>query len=251
MRGSILGVGTDIGGSIRIPALCCGVYGFKPSSSRIPYGGQTGPGKAGSPGIKACAGPLATSFRDLEYFTQLVLSQKPWDYDSATMAIPWRVTKANEKLVIGVQADEPIHPLYPPTSRALASAVKKLEASGHTIIHLKDAPTGAEAQELASHFFSLDNTKQAFKNIQASGEPIVTSVQRTIDMVIPKEGGYSVEEVFDLNVDRAKYIDRWNKIFVQNKLDVIIGAGNQNTAGLHDTYGTAPFTTMWNLVDVS
>lgn len=39
LRGSILGVGTDIGGSIRIPALCCGTYGFKPSVARIPYGG--------------------------------------------------------------------------------------------------------------------------------------------------------------------------------------------------------------------
>lgn len=31
-RGSILGVGTDIAGSVRIPALCNGVYGFKPTA---------------------------------------------------------------------------------------------------------------------------------------------------------------------------------------------------------------------------
>lgn len=167
------------------------------------------------------------------------------------MAIPWRATTAKGKLTIGVQADEPVHPLYPPASRALISAVKKLEAAGHTIIHLKDAPTAAEAQRLALHFFSLDNTTQAFKNIQASGEPIVRSVQRTIDLVTPKANGYSVEEVFELNVDRAKYIGRWNKIFVENKLNVIIGAGNLNTAGPHDTYFTAPFTTMCSLVDVS
>lgn len=43
MRGSILGVGTDIGGSIRIPAFCCGTYGFKPSTDRVPFGGQTNP----------------------------------------------------------------------------------------------------------------------------------------------------------------------------------------------------------------
>jgi amidase len=251
MRGSILGVGTDIGGSIRIPALCCGTYGFKPSASRIPYGGQQGPGKDGAPGIKAAAGPLATTFRDLEYFTNLVLSQSPWNYDSAVMAVPWRSTTAKEKLVIGVQVDEPIHPLYPPVARALSSAVEKLKAAGHSIIFLKDAPTAAEARTLASHFFSLDNTKKWLQNVNASGEPLVPSVKATTDMVDAKPDGYTLEELYDLNVERAHYIDKWNTVWVENKLDVIIGAGNQNTAPPHDTYGQAPFTTIWNLVDVS
>lgn len=40
MRGSIIGIGTDIGGSIRIPASCNGLYGIKPSHGRVPYAGQ-------------------------------------------------------------------------------------------------------------------------------------------------------------------------------------------------------------------
>lgn len=47
MRGSLLGVGTDIGGSIRIPALCCGTFGFKPSTDRIAMGGQANPVRDG------------------------------------------------------------------------------------------------------------------------------------------------------------------------------------------------------------
>ena len=41
MRDSVLGVGIDISGSIRIPSMCCGVIGFKPSTRRVPFGGQT------------------------------------------------------------------------------------------------------------------------------------------------------------------------------------------------------------------
>jgi amidase len=57
MRGSLIGVGTDIAGSIRIPALCCGTYGFKPSVDRIPNGGQT------EPVIDGIAGIVSTAFQ--------------------------------------------------------------------------------------------------------------------------------------------------------------------------------------------
>ena len=66
MRGSVLGVGTDIGGSIRIPALCCGNFGFKPSTDRIPFGGQVNPVPDGK--------ILLPKMRDREAVTQKVLS---------------------------------------------------------------------------------------------------------------------------------------------------------------------------------
>jgi amidase len=74
LRGSILGVGTDVGGSIRIPAMCNGTYGMKPSWERVPYAGQEGGMLPGTTkvGLPASAGPLAHSVRDIELFFRAV-----------------------------------------------------------------------------------------------------------------------------------------------------------------------------------
>ncbi|GEN60205.1 amidase [Acetobacter nitrogenifigens DSM 23921 = NBRC 105050] len=58
-----LAEGSDMGGSIRIPASCCGVIGFKPSLGRIPY---TGLPNAFDP--LSHWGPLARTCRDVALF---------------------------------------------------------------------------------------------------------------------------------------------------------------------------------------
>lgn len=61
-----LELGSDIGGSIRIPAAFCGVYGHKPSWELIPSRGHAPPGIDGGPPPLAVVGPMARTAADLE-----------------------------------------------------------------------------------------------------------------------------------------------------------------------------------------
>lgn len=58
--------GSDIGGSIRIPAAFCGVYGHKPSFDLIPQRGHAPPGVDGAGVALAVVGPLARTAADLD-----------------------------------------------------------------------------------------------------------------------------------------------------------------------------------------
>ena len=250
-RGSILGVGTDIGGSIRIPSLCNGTYGFKPSSWRIPYGGQTAPVKIGSPGFPPVAGPLANSFEDLQFFMRHVIDAKPWNRDFMALSIPWRSSVADEQnpsIRIGYLAQDPRYPVHPPVARALTEAVAKLKSAGFAVDPLDNFPSIETSIQLATDYYSLDNTKTFKKFIDDSGEPMIPSLTKHYWTVNKKEQ-FSLEEVFDLNVAAGGYAAAWNSVWVDNQLDVILCPSAQTTAVVHDDFGVPIYTAVWNLLE--
>ncbi|KAL4954404.1 amidase signature domain-containing protein [Aspergillus filifer] len=249
MRGTLLSVGTDIAGSIRIPALCCGTFGFKPTAGRIPYGGQLSGARKGSPGIVPCAGPLATTFADLKLFMDTIMSANPWDRDPTTLAVPWRDIPAAKEgpLTIGVVGADSVYSFQPPVRRALDAAVAALKNAGHTVKVLENVPSISEAATLSFKLFSLDPSQSALKHIEASGEPPIRSLKSSI----PDFGGkaFTIEDVFDFNAQRAEIVAAWHQIWLENGLHAIIMPGHGKTAGPHDTYGHPPYTVVWNLVD--
>lgn len=251
----MLGVGTDIGGSVRIPALCNGTYGFKPTTHRIPTGKQaSGGGRKGSPSFSAIAGPLANSFEDLVLFTQSVLETGPWDRDPTCIAYPWRAEVASatpKRRRIGYFVEDPELPLQPPVLRALEHAAKILASAGFEIVALSNTPSLVAGFALANDYWSLDNTKAVLKHIQASGEPIIPSLLRTIGIMKGKPKDYTLDDLWEINVACGEYKAAWHKVWTENDLEVVLCAGAQTTAVPHDDYGLPHYTTVWNLLEVS
>jgi fatty acid amide hydrolase 2 len=83
--GSVFGVGSDIGGSIRMPAAFCGIYGHKPSEKIIPFTGHFPVSRENAKnmvGLKypfTVLGPMARSAKDLYLLMQILSGKDGYD----------------------------------------------------------------------------------------------------------------------------------------------------------------------------
>lgn len=253
MRGSILGLATDIAGSCRIPALCCGLTSFKPSAQRVPFGGGVPPGRLGGPSpIIPVIGPMGHTVRDAELVMRTICNSDAWTFDENVLGVPWRIIQPSTKpLRFGLIRGIPKRPLHPPIARALHSAVTKLKAQRHVIVLLDDKiPDLWTSCILAWKYFLLDPQKTPTKYLQQAGEPMVPSIGKTMVQEL-KEFEPSLDGLWDMNVERFKIIHAYHKLVADNELDAILMPGNSATAVPHDTYGITPFTVLQNLLNVS
>ena len=133
-RGSPVGFGTDIGGSIRIPSAFNGLYGIKPSAGRMPYEGMAN-SMDGQNSVLSVVGPLATSVGGLRLVMKALLETKPWLHDPLVHEIPWRPEHAElpKRLAFGVITHDGVVGCHPPVRRAIDLLVEKLKKQGHDV----------------------------------------------------------------------------------------------------------------------
>jgi fatty acid amide hydrolase len=85
---SPLGVGTDIGGSVRVPAHFCGLCALKPTLDRLPMRGYRTV-VTGQEGVRAMAGPIARSTADLVLFLRAIDPQMASRLDPRVPPLAW------------------------------------------------------------------------------------------------------------------------------------------------------------------
>ncbi|TLD27684.1 hypothetical protein E2P81_ATG10972 [Venturia nashicola] len=214
MRGSILGVGTDVGGSIRIPAMCNNLYGIKPSWQRIPYGNQQGSGAPGSSALSfpASAGPIATSMRDCELFLRAVAESEPWDVDPDVAYGLWEeqgFSPSKTEITIGiVRRDGVIDPL-PPINKIIDETAAMLRNQGITIVEMDITPLLSQCQSLANAMFGIDGNNFVFDTLESTGEPLSPWLQTRLRRKKVK----SLEQVAELHAKkeelRRKFLSIW------------------------------------------
>jgi amidase len=124
-------LGSDIGGSIRLPSHMSGVVGHKPSYGIVPAHGQI-PGPPGTLTLAdlAVAGPMARTVEDLELGLNILAGPNRWDYPAWRLELPPPRHTALKQYRIAAWLDEPACRLEPEVRALLENAAQRLASEG-------------------------------------------------------------------------------------------------------------------------
>lgn len=242
--GSPLGVGTDIGGSLRIPAACTGIFTLRPSFGRFPTL-RCRSGLAGQEAVQSVNGPMARSLGDCVLFAEAVVGSEPWRLDPRCLPIPWRVVPEMKTLKLGVMWNDGMVMPTPPVRRALEETVKKIQAAGHEIVEWK--PEGHEkAIKMLGRMFTADGGKSVKKLLESANEPLRPEMQHY--GTAEEMGTY---DMWQLHLERTEfckqYLDRWNAAGI----DGILSPTTPYASVEHGNFKHVGYTGIFNILDYS
>ncbi|KXT09956.1 hypothetical protein AC579_10268 [Pseudocercospora musae] len=215
-RASPIGIGTDIGGSVRIPANLQGLYGLSPSTGRVPWM------KSGDRSyiVPSVAGPLTTSLSSLELFMEGMLAAEPWKLDPVLIPVGWRkeiAAKPTRALRIGYYFDDGAVRVQPPLEEAVRKAVNALRKAGHEMIEW-DTTTHKDAYyNLWQKAVLADGGRRCQLLCDKAGQPLIRGmlVGKPEDELSTVQGEQLHAEI---RAYQRNYMQRWEDV----KLDALI-----------------------------
>ncbi len=161
---SALEVGSDLGGSIRIPAAFCGVFGHRPSYGIVPTRGHIPgpPGSLAAPDLET-AGPIARSAEDLDLALGVLARADVREAVAWHLKLPPPRRRALGEYRLAAWLDDPAAPVEDSLRERLETVVEELRAAG------------AEVDTTARPGFTLGENARLFMRVlygsMASGLP--------------------------------------------------------------------------------
>ena len=126
------GVGSDGGGSIRVPAHFCGICGLKPTPGRIPATGHF-PAGAGPFSWIGVVGPMARTIADVRLLFEVMAGPDPGDALSSPVPLRSQNKIDPRSLRIGILESPALGAATPETHAAVQHAAKLLVDQGFTL----------------------------------------------------------------------------------------------------------------------
>ncbi len=254
--GSPLGLGSDLGGSIRIPAHFCGIHGFKPTSYRLTKVGSV-KNLRGMESLQSQPGPLARCVEDLQLAMRVLVATPPVVGDDETSTAPWphadAVDVRGRRIALWLGDDF----VAPSTAivRVLHAAAAKLADAGAIVEPLTFVDTG-EALRLYIGLIGADGGRN-FRQLVAGSrvDPRIARMirlagfprwlrpagaqwlrlrgQRKLAELFLHAGGRSTHEYWELTQRAKNFTHSFFEKFAAQKFDAIISPPHTLAAVRH------------------
>ncbi|KAG9948151.1 amidase, partial [Aureobasidium melanogenum] len=259
LKGSPLGWGTDIGGSIRIPAAFNGLFGLRPSAGRLPYEGMAN-SFDGAPSILSVVGPLSSSSGGVKLAVQSILQTEPWLHDPRVHPMPWRSEQEEaakklaqeKKLTFAVFKHDGLCAPHPPIKRALEETAQKLKALGHKVIEWQP-PSHGKLEDICTKSWNYDGGADAARAFALSGE------EPKPNIMFEETSQANATDIMRNQVNKRdaekEYMEYWNSTSeltgTGRPVDAIISPLAPFTAARPNKYTSYSYSVWVNVLDYS
>jgi Asp-tRNA(Asn)/Glu-tRNA(Gln) amidotransferase A subunit family amidase len=196
------GIGSDGGGSIRVPAHFCGICGLKPTPGAIPATGHFPSGDGAFPWLGA-VGPMARTVADLRILFEILRGPDPGDAISAPLASHALNKIDPRSMRIGVLESAALGPCTPETSAAVRKSADQLQSQGFRVekFHLPELP---RALELWWFFFGTVIAYLFRKSLTASDAPLLSSQFREYLSAASSPQAPTLDEFLSASIERDR-----------------------------------------------
>jgi amidase len=235
-----LELGSDLSGSIRVPAHLCGIFGHKPTAGLVAQRGHAPPGAAPSPfdftyGLGVC-GPMARSAADLELALDILVGPDQPDRMAYRLTLPATRHSELRDFRVLVIDDHPLLPVAGEIRGALDELAKRLTRSGASVARSSPLlPDLAESARLHT---------RTTRNVAAFGRPPEFFEKMRAEAATLKSDDTSLKaerirapllthmEWIVAEFARTRFRQQWAELFKQ--FDVVLCPPFSVTAFLHD-----------------
>jgi fatty acid amide hydrolase len=272
--GSILGIGTDIGGSLRNPAAFCGIYSFKPTPQRLTLEGMSEPcydSENGTMQIRAVAGPMALCTEDLEMIMKAWTNNKKMSIEDPTVPyLPWKQVD-KKQLRIGYYVDDGYFTASKGCQNAVRNAVESLKQKTNHVLVEWNPPVVKECVGIYYSIMSADNCVNLLKGLE--GEELLSIytslvrmtkvprfLQRILSWLLQKFGqeragqmlewcrGRTVDELMKVHIEQTKVVKIWIDKMKEDNIDCIICPGTALPAFTHNSSADLTMSLSYNFI---
>ncbi|NEB12292.1 amidase [Streptomyces coelicoflavus] len=218
-------LGSDLAGSLRLPAHYCGVYGLRPTHGLVPARGHIPrpPGWMTSSDM-VTPGPLARHPRDLDLLLAALTTPSPDENN------PWGVTLPVEQrplgqLRVGVWAGDPSCPVDRETAEALAALEGTLASAG-TTVHRTEGPVPfGDSLRLFEQLLHV--TATATTDDDAGAAELAAARDLTPDDTSPRAAilrhrTQTHRSWLRANEERLRLRQSWHRFFTDGPYDVLV-----------------------------